>query len=342
MSDSVILTVSGQELARWRSFEVDADMYNAASAFAFDVANPDTLSVCEGQPVTLSINGTRVLKGYLDIVESSGSKGTRELKLYGRDMMGVLVDWQMTTGSDYDESGMKVFAEALLKNVPVINLKTVSYAKGVFDKQTIASLNPRWVEQGQSVFSVLSKFAKDHGLLFWCRPDGRFVFGTPLTTGTPSYTLNLRRDGKGNNIMRWTVRRDITKRFAKVIVSRPALAGKNNIILSAINSTFKDSEYPSAAVQKVCFLGTDAPTEDLAPIADGVLNEQRHAAFLAKYTVAGYGQNGKIWDINTICSVDDEINDIHGNYLVTGRTFSLSKRTGRTTEVRLGPLGAHV
>lgn len=339
MPDTLILNVGGIELRHFLSFEVDADMYNAASAFALDVANPD-VSVLEGQSCQLKVNGQKVLNGYIDIVDSSGEKGSHSLKLYGRDLMGVLVEWKLTTSTPIDISGMQIFAQKLLKMVPVINLKSVSYAKGVFNKQAIANAQPFYTEIGQTIFEVLSKFAREHGLLFWCNPDGSFVFGTPLTAGAPTYRLTLRRDGIGNNVKHWKVRKDISKRYATTCVVNAPFIGKNNVIVESTSVTVTDKTYPSWAIKKPYVTTSATTAEYLSFFADSLITEQRHQGFTAEYTVKGFSQAGKLWNINKIVTVDDDVNGLHGNFLITGRTFVLSKKEGSVTKIRLSLLGA--
>ncbi|MFA5161143.1 MAG: hypothetical protein WC421_02765 [Elusimicrobiales bacterium] len=339
MADSIALNVAGQEIKNFLAYEVDADMYAAAAAFNVALRNPE-IAIDEGETCKLYVNGQLVLNGYVDKPVRATTKTSHSYKLEGRDMMGLLVDRYITRYGDIDDASMKTIAENLLSLVPVIDLKTVSYAPGVFPNQQTLHLRPKF-DVGQTVFNTLRAHAARHGLLFYCMPDGSFRFDTPKVSGEAKYNIVFRRDGRGNNVESAEVVRDISKRYSSVVIVSAGMQGKT-IAPTPIAKVFTDSSYPKSAVPKPFVIAEDMDENMMAARASMIFAEMRHQSFCAEYRMSGHSHNTRLWTINEICSVDDEVNNLHGNYLITGRTFCLSREHGRTTKVRIGLPGVKV
>jgi len=341
MADSIVLNVGGREIKNFLAYEVDADMYAAAAAFNVALANPE-ITVHAGQGCKLYVNGHPALNGYVDKVSRSTSKDGSSLKLEGRDMMGLLVDWYLTDFKDVKETSIKTLAESLLSSVPVIDLKKIRYEQGVFPapKQT------HRFEMGQTIFDALRTVSAKHGLLFYCNPEGNFVFGTPKAAGAAKFNIVSRKDGRGNNAQKGVLTIDVSKLYASVTVNNPAFLGAGNVLHDPSGATFTYDGFPKDVIKKPFMLMDDSVPELMPARVNQIFAEMRHQAFRAEYMVSGYSQNHagntRLWTINELCRVDDEVNNLHGNYLVTGRTFSLSREHGRVTKVRLGLPGVKV
>jgi prophage tail gpP-like protein len=337
-NDIITLLVNGQKLTRFTAYEVDADMYAGASAFWFEAANAD-VTVKAGQPCQMFVNSTQVLNGYIDAVDSTSDKKSSTLRLEGRDLMGVLVDWYITTGQDINDASMQSIAITLLSDVPVINLKNVEYGKGVFVSQQSTVLRPR-VEVGQTKFLALKSLAAQHGLLFYCKPDGRLVFGCPLTDGaeTPAFAIAYMQTAA--NAKAAHVRTDISKRYATTTAALAWLEGlptttANNLGWASVAGSLADADYPPYAPQKPYAFADNSVGAYINMRLRQMQAEQRHQSFMAIYTVSGHTCQGNVWDINKLCRVDDAKNNLHGNFLITKRTFTKSKENGTETKVQL-------
>ena len=65
------------------------------------------------------------------------------------------------------------------------------------------------------------------------------------------------------------------------------------------------------------------------------MEKQRRAGKHFVYKVGRHSQNNQNWMINKFCHIQDEVQDIDGDYLIFGRTFELSKEEGPTTKLKL-------
>ena len=62
--------------------------------------------------------------------------------------------------------------------------------------------------------------------------------------------------------------------------------------------------------------------------AENLIKQQRLKGVKLAYKVAGHSYNGVNWTINEFCQVVDEVVGVNGSYLITKRTFKLSRQGG--------------
>lgn len=328
MADKIALDVAGRRLEKFESYEVEADLYDAADAFRLTLGGiafvPPAGSRCE-----LHVNDTLELTGLIDRVEDGGDKNSLTCTLAGRDLMGVLVDSHVETFADMDEMPLKTLAETLLKPLPFINRKAVEYQ---LTTGGAAQKHPRG-DVGKTVFEILSAAARSRGVMFFAYPDGRMVFGRPKAKGKPQFQLIRRRDGRGNNVMSGQRVRDISQRYSSIKVlgqqQGADILGAADINVAA---TVTDPDVPYRKPLVVEATGDGRSPEAQARM---LLEKQRFDGFQLSYRVARHSQNGKNWQLNALCQVTDEVLGIDGMYLITGRTYSLSKAEGQITQLKL-------
>jgi hypothetical protein len=66
----------------------------------------------------------------------------------------------------------------------------------------------------------------------------------------------------------------------------------------------------------------------------------QHRSLVAHYTVTGHVQDGKVWTVDTVVDVDDEISGVQERMYVLSRTFNKSRQGGTTTDLELVRLGS--
>ena len=59
-------------------------------------------------------------------------------------------------------------------------------------------------------------------------------------------------------------------------------------------------------------------------------------------TVRGFSFNGLVWAVNTMARIEDDVEGVDGDWLVTRVEFSQNRQTGPVTNLRLVPKGALV
>lgn len=265
MRDKVELRIGALRIDGFLSYRIEADLYTAADSFYLELANPET-PIATGRQCELYINGTRELTGVVDKVMPSYDKTGVRLSVEGRDFGGLLVDSYCEEFITVQGMTLSGLAERLLKNVPFINRKAITYQEdirgnlkrkkgkkggtsflGILDAgspQSFAHIQP-----GQTIFEVLKTFAMSRGMMFFAMPDGSFVFGKPKDGGEPRFFLTTsRKHPQGNNVLHAVMTDDISRRYSKIIVAGQQ-QGTDSTEASAVNTkaTVTDPTSPSTS-----------------------------------------------------------------------------------------------
>lgn len=352
MQDSVVLQIAGKRIDNWISYEIDADLYQAADSFALELANPGT-EIRAGMRCELYVNDQLELTGIIDSTRKGWSKQGRTISVQGRDLMGLLADSYAEQFITVQGKTVKQIAELLLKTVPFINRKQVVYQENVVgklkgkkktaDSPLTAFLDTpqklSQIEPGMTVFEVLSIYGASRGLLFFSLSDGTFVFGRPRAKGQPLYRIVNTILGTGNNVKSGEETDDISRRYSKITVISQVQGhdefGTDTSKLFA-RASVTDAAFPFYKPY-VVRLNNDSQSPKLH--ARMLQEKQRHDGLQLTYVAAGHSQNGVNWHINELVQVKDEMLEKDGIYLIYGRKFRRSKQEGSTTELRLGPPG---
>ena len=93
--NAVAVRIGGKEHRDWQSYDIDSDFLIPADGFDFDIGLPHgqtELPDLSGESCEVVINGEVVLTGIIDSQRHNKSKGSRDLRLSGRDLAALLVD----------------------------------------------------------------------------------------------------------------------------------------------------------------------------------------------------------------------------------------------------------
>ncbi|MDA8428943.1 MAG: hypothetical protein M0T70_06770 [Geobacteraceae bacterium] len=351
MSDTVTLQIGNQRIENFVSYDIEADLYQAADKFTLELANPEA-PVKSGMQCKLYVNDQLELTGIIDKTVRKYDKGGRTLSVEGRDLMGLLVDSHAEQFVTVQGKTVKQLAEMLLKSMPFIQRSQIVYQENVVGKlkgKKKTADNPltafldtpqkfSQIEPGMTVFEALAVYGASRGLLFFALPDGTFVFGRPKITGEPMFKVINRLDGLGNNVEGGEESDDISRRYSKITVVSQVQGhdefgldtGKVNVKKSA---TDKDFPFYKPLVVKI---NNDSQTPEMH--ARMLFEKQRHDGYSLSYTAPRHSQDGRNWAINELCTVNDEILDVKRTMLVFNRRFRKTKQ-GSWTDIKLGPPG---
>ena len=352
--DTVSLKIGDRELSTWTSYRISHDLYLGAGHFQLEVGRCDW-TIPDAALCKIYVNGQLELTGIVDRVAASYDKRGERLTIEGRDIMGLVVDSFVEEFFDVKGLTLAALAQRLLSKFLVFNRKPIGGdgVVGGFKKRTKAPTKdclmlydiPQTIvktEPGQSVFSVLKDYAMSRGLMFYCLPDGQFVFGKPkmLSEQVP-FALTNRRDGQGNNIISGEYERDSSRRYQTVRVVGMQ-QGKDEFGMDAgkmlTSHTVTDASFP---FHKAMVVKNNNDYQSPAMHARMLLERMKHEGTRLIYKTARHSQNGRNWTINELCRVQDQALNVglNGTYLIYGRTFSMDKQQGQLTELRLGPPG---
>lgn len=352
MSDFFVI-INKQKISDIESYRLESDIFQAGDAFEINIAK-QLIQVKPGDRIQAHISGELVFNGIVDSVNESVSKFSHGLTLSGRDLMGLLVDTHLETFNTTKDIELSELAEDLLFGIPFVDIKNVVFSDG--DKNKIIPLESKQkntlfdnsdysfvqIEPGDTVFDVLNMFARARGLIFFSMPDGTFVFGRPKTKGKPVFSF-LRKKNQSesidNNIISGSITEDISQQYSDITVvgqqQGTNLFGESetNIDGEATNDGFP---FEKPFVGEVQNDGVDPDS-----YARLILEQQKFEGFKLEYQVPGHLQAGQVYQVNTICHVEDEAfyTPVLGDFLIYSRVFEGSKNSGTTTTLSLSKLG---
>ncbi len=340
MSDRVSIIISGREIADFFSYRVESDLFAAADAFSLELADPD-LAIASGSRCFLKVNGRTELNGIIDRVSRSYEKGRRTLTVEGRDLMGLLVDSYCTTYPDLQDIELKELAAQLLKDIPFIKGVRVIYGKGSKNRAVELSKEEEFeyaqIKPGQTVFDVLKEKALSLGMLFFSLPDGTIVFGEPATGGKAEFFLTNTRQGSHNNIISASLTDDISRRYSSVTITGQVQGddfmgpGEHNV-----EAFLPDPAFPFA---KPFVAAVDLDSQDPRAYARILMDGQRFDSWLLEVKTHGHAFNGRVYQVNQIYHVVDQLLGINADLLCYGRVFEKDKDRGAFTTLRLSQPG---
>ena len=328
MKDEVIVAVKSARMDRFVNFTITSDLFAPEGNFSFE-ADP-RYDVSVGDLCSIFVNRKIVLAGIVDTVKRSLSKQGPSLSFEGRSVASILTDSCVTKFSTLPTK-IDALAERLVRPLPFIGKKDFVYngAKKESVSRKFVEISP-----GDTVFEVIKRAANSQGYLFWASPDGKFVFDKPLVRGKADYKIHALEDGSEMDYIEGSVERTINGVHSEVKVVGESQDGDD---IKYVMATAKNGDMPFAKPLVVNWNENDGPAKRTAELQVAV---EKASSTRLEYTLKGFSQNGKVWQINKFVDVRDDYNGVEDAYLVKSVTFTLDRQSGMRTKLKLQPGGS--
>jgi len=328
MKDEVIVAVKSARMDRFVNFTITSDLFAPEGNFSFE-ADP-RYDVSVGDLCSIFVNRKIVLAGIVDTVKRSLSKQGPSLSFEGRSVASILTDSCVTKFSTLPTK-IDALAERLVRPLPFIGKKDFVYngAKKESVSRKFVEISP-----GDTVFEVIKRAANSQGYLFWASPDGKFVFDKPLVRGKADYRIHALEDGSEMDYIEGSVERTINGVHSEVKVVGESQDGDD---IKYVMATAKNGDMPFTKPLVVNWNENDGPAKRTAELQVAV---EKASSTRLEYTLKGFSQNGKVWQINKFVDVRDDYNGVEDAYLVKSVTFTLDRQSGMRTKLELQPGGS--
>jgi prophage tail gpP-like protein len=334
MPDKVELKINGCKIADWANYSIVSNLWEAAGSFSMTCSYRN-VDVDRGDRCELWVNDTLEMTGIIDAKRKGYSKDGVYLNLSGRDLMGLVINAYCKDFVTMEGVTLYAASQKLLKDIPFINRKDIVYGDGAKSLDKAHAF--KQIEPGQKVFDTLKDMSTARGLMFYCRPDGTFIFGKPKGRGRVALALKCIGGKNYSSILSAESEQDASQEYSEIRVlgqqQGSADAGPESINTTAVLKN------PNAKIQQTYVEVVNEDDESPAKKARFILEHQQASAHTISYKVSGHSQNGINWSTDELCAIEDDVVDINGTYLIYSRTFTLSKEEGYTTELRLGVPG---
>lgn len=336
MSDKIELRIGDYIYRRFKNYQVDSDIYEAADAFQFELCPDSNFSPRAGMKCEFFVNGELELTGIIDKATRGYDSRGRVISISGRDTMSLIVDSYVETYATNQNTSLKKVAEKLLKKVPFI--KSIEYDTGAEKRDATKPFIQ--TEPGQKIFDVLRDVAASRGLMFYSKPNGGLVFRKPRgRSGQTLFAIRVNKSEQNNIVIKATLSEDISQRYSRyTVLTQEQGEDEEPPQINAI-ATVEDDQFPFRDTLYKPFV--EAVSDDAGSPKKLAQLRMEHARMISNtlsYTVKGHSQNIRNWAIDELVRVDDYELDVHADMLIYGRTFS-GAENGQITELKLGVPG---
>lgn len=324
-NDTVILAVGNTRIDKFITYQIDNDLYEPENPFSFSCDS--LIGIKAGMTCRIFINNQLELTGIIDSVARKMNRNGAFLEISGRSLASVLTDSCVTNFKGGMPGTLPAIVDRLLKDVPFISKKNFIFKSGS-DKSRIKKdfleLSP-----GDTIFDVLKRAANSQGFIFYMAPDGSFIVDKPIEIGEPSFTIH---DSQNDfKYIEGSVEEDISNAHSEVIVMGECQTADGDYKVVKARAQNPDYHYRKPLV--VSWNEADGPAKKVAEMK---IIEEKASSMTLQYNMNGHSQNGKNWMINKFCTVIDRYNGVEkASFLITRRSFSLTRTEGKKTELTL-------
>jgi len=344
MQDKVVIKIKNYKFEDFESFECSSELFTFSDIFSITLTSDISIEEYIGCPVEIEINGEKEFLGIFERYEHPYSKNSDIVKISGRNVAGILVDFYCGEYYDLTNITLKELTEMLLKNVPFLDRYNVEYQNNPYgkikgkkaDNKLLQLLDAPEefvkIEPGMTIFEVLRAFAISKGLLFFCLPNGKLIFGKPKEGGEPAYSIIRRQDN--SNVIEGNYCIDISKSYSDItIISQ--YQPKDKMINNTINIYKKLQNYQYPFYKPYVTTRLTSNMKNAENSIKLLMNKMNSESYDISYTLRGFSQAGNNYRINEIAYVKDAIYKFENVYLITKRVFSYSKSEGSKTLLTL-------
>lgn len=328
----VVLTVNGNDWSRWISYSIESSMLTFANAFSItaNIDEIDNEAISPGDSFRLTIDDSVQMNGYIDEVISDGDAYSKTFEITGRDLGAFLVD-SCASPKSYHDQTLQQIAEDMCSTW------FTSFASNSTDRIKRVKIEP-----GEKISDVLLRLCEKLKLWCWVDPDGTLVIDSPNYSQDPSFLLFLYNSDNQNkiynNVERYNVRKSIRDRYSSI--KYYGTSGDTSVNYG-LNSYHSYSVADDISVTKnLIVVDGDIKNKSTAQkMAEMDRDRRIFEGTEINYTVSGHhgiDSNGDkyLFNVDMIAMIDDEINNLSGNYYIVKRRFNYGLG-GRITELTL-------
>lgn len=304
----------------WEDVQITREINTAATEFQLRLTDrwqpgQTPWRIKPGSHAHIHIGKQSVVTGYVDSVNASFSANDRSITAAGRTKTADLVDCSVTGANEFSNITLKEIAVKLCNpfGIPVIFQAS---AGDSFAKVT--------VKQGETVFALLDRLARQRKLLMIPSYDGGLIF---TQRGTVRAGTELRQ---GVNVLSGSMNCDNSNRFSQYTAK-----GQN---LSFLGSPEESSSPEGKATDEGItrfrpLVIMNEGTSDNKNTKDRALYEANIRAaksIEAEIEVVGwFKQDGKLWDVNEVVQCDVGFLGLRREMLIKKVVYQ--KNSGGTT-----------
>lgn len=327
----VRLAVNGTEFLGWKNVRIERGVDSISGVFGLEVsdrwsATAQPWAIKPGSECALSVDGTVIITGFIDVVRASLDATTRSLQISGRDKAADMVDSSALNEPDsWSEVTIGKLASELAKPFGI----TVVDESGDAQSFHLAKIQP-----GETAFEILERYSRQRGVLTISDGIGRIVLTKP---GQKRADVALEQ---GKNIKAASGTADYSQRFSEYLVTGQT-AGTDTVFgaeAAQVEGRARDAEIRSAR-RLLITAPNSADGANMQAIAAWEASVRAARGSPLTITVQDWYQtpDGRLWQPGEIVQVRSAWLQIPESvdFLINAVKFSKSDADGTLTELEL-------
>lgn len=323
------LIIGGYESTYWDNVIIDSQIDIPADAWSLTLFNPEKgylpNDLKSGALTKIYYGNELILTGILDRIVQTINRTGRTLALSGRDLVGQLIDCSVPI-----KNSRQLTLSTLLEEYVLADFSHLFQDIRVQDDKWLK--NKVTVEPSESIYDAIAKAAQVTGQYVWFDSNSAELrIGDPFKfTDHPVETLILMEAGENNNILEARYEEDVSNVFNEIKILSQDEKGRG---ISA--ETKADTQYKFNRLKIVTLSDIESQSEAYATL-DKIKHDNDLEAYTLFITVPDWTINGTVWGTGWQINLkSDVIGRANANWVVLGRTLKLSRKDGKTTELKL-------
>lgn len=348
------ITVNGTPYTDFVKAAVTISLETLANDFSFTAsAVGDFPPLRQGDTVGVTVDGVKVLTGFIDEVQGSDQEGDHLITYTGRDKTGDLLDSQLNVINDIradDSLTLKRLVETVIEHLG-LSLKVVDTLNPAPFNKAEDIVAPK---VGQGAFEFISVFAAKRQALLSSTSDGDVLItqSSPADSGA---VLQRIQGANDNNVLaqNWVV--NASQRFNKYIhrgqLDPSALnfggssdsAAIENQGGVAIDGDIREGRQSVKVESNATAIGGFGMKTSMSYSSEQLKDRAKWARQLAiakgsRYTCSVRGHQmpaGGVWEANTLVQINSDTADITRKMLINTLTFSEGEGSPTVTTLEM-------
>lgn len=289
-----------------------------------------------GAEFTLFIDKKKYFTGIIETTRISYNKTNITRQISGRNYIGLLNKNYVEIFQSFKGKTLEYLANWCIQKVPYVNKKCKIKFNCSNDIANNCTSDP-----GESYFSLLKKACVSRGVIFYVDETNTLVFDKPKVTPEKSiYNFKINEKENFSNVLNCSYFYDSQNWYSKV-----KIIGQDEV-------NDQPSDYEGETIYQKDFNFKYEKTDNLAPVESTIVINHNNKGILAEeatqfidqqrfngkrleYTVPGFSLDGNNIQLNKTVYVDDNIINVHHNYLVYAFNMTYNKSEGEKTNIKL-------
>lgn len=339
------VAINGTPYKLFKEAVLSRSIDNASGSFKiFTSSNaPETFPFNRGDVISISVDGVSKLYGFIDEINVVGDIESHTVEMSGRDNTCDLIDSSVPDAAKVIEEqiSLKAMCEKVISALG-IKMKVVdnSGQTNIFTEDDLQA-----AESGDGAMAYLQSYSRKKQVFLIPSGDGDLIIYRPGNDVATTDLIHSYNDNK-NNVKSYRLKQSQQARFNKYYVRSSDNIGFDDDADYGVDGTKRTGIVTDDSIRAGRYLEIVAEeTMDDATCLERAKEEAnvrraRSTSYLC--VVAGHSQaDGTPWDIGQTVTVNDEIVNVKGSFIIREVEYSVSSDSGTQTSIVCAPVDAY-